>query len=334
MPIVRLDSTDPYLNLAIEERALSESGNADEPTLLLWISDPAIVIGRHQNPWQECRPRHLDDANILLARRISGGGAVYHDHGNLNISFIASSDIYDQTRQFDIVIRALASLGVAAAHTNRNDIVVNHNGRPLKISGSAFRHTRGRSLHHATLLVTADLDALRTSLTPAFTGISSAAIQSVRSSVCNLSELHPGLTVDEVSAAVSSCFAMEYATKHSNEHTGTDSPLVAPRRWPTDADLVGRRNELARWEWIYGRTPPFTARFDDVPGFGAVTLTVRKAVVVDVAVGPSAGGATDTALFRHLVGRRFDSGAFRDLTRGIDDDAVRLAVLFLAEEIA
>jgi len=213
-----VETLDPWHNLAVErvlfESSLFESFAGPEGpesdaahALLVWRNSPCVVIGRHQNPWVECDLAKMAAAAVPLVRRVSGGGAVYHDPGNTNFTFFGTDATYDLDRQFTVVIMALESLGISARRNKRNDILVDDR----KISGNAFRHTKGRSLHHGTLLVSADLNELTAYLTSpnaaaAITGptaasdarpgptadtrgsaiISSKGIPSVRSRVANL----------------------------------------------------------------------------------------------------------------------------------------------------
>ncbi|TVQ28101.1 MAG: lipoate--protein ligase [Spirochaetaceae bacterium] len=273
MRVHRIRTTNPYTNLAIESMLLD---GVVEPTLLIWRNDPCVVIGRHQNPWVECDLDRMHADGIPLSRRISGGGAVYHDAGNTNFSFIAPSDRYDQERHFGVVIAALAALGVEAIKTERNDLRVGDR----KISGNAFRHTRGRSLHHGTLLVDADLDRLVAYLAaPASGSIATKATPSVRSVVTNLADHAPGLTHDRLADALESAFISEYggAGEPSPRSSGAASlgTLASPAAAADVAD------ELASWEWVYGHTPRFQVTVP-VAGVGSVVLTVVHGVVDSV----------------------------------------------------
>ena len=299
MPVVRLDTTDPCTNLAIEERLL-EAIDVYGPSLMLWRNDPCVVIGRHQNPWVECDLRRMKADGVRLVRRISGGGAVYHDGGNTNFSFLAPSEHYDQARHFAVVIAALASLGIDAHKTDRNDLRVGDR----KISGNAFRHTRGRSLHHGTLLVASDLDLLTAYLTPRAALIETKATASVRSSVTNLAAARPGLTHAELWDALEAAFAAEY---------GAAAGERLELRLDPD-DLARRAAELAGWEWLYGHTPTFVRSVELPRAAAAVRLTVKKGRIERVDAGESpATGASGlvAALGDTLVGMRYDRQALR-----------------------
>ncbi len=308
MPVVRLASRDPYHNLALEEWWFDR---ADEfgPTLILWRNAPCVVIGRHQNPWLECDLRAMHADAVPLVRRTSGGGAVYHDGGNTNFSFIAPAAVYNQERHFRVVTDALASLGIAAWKSDRNDLRAGER----KISGNAFRHRHGRSMHHGTLLVDSDLERLTAYLTPSAALIETKATASVRSAVVNLTEVRPDLTHELLHDALERAFAAEY---------GTAAGAPAPG---SDAQIAARAAELADWAWLYGHTPAFVRRLrlPGALGAGELVLAVRRGHIEAV---EGAG----TRLRDTLVGMRYDRRTIRGAAAaGADRDLL----LFIAEEI-
>lgn len=308
MPIIRLDSTDPYLNLAIEAYLLDRAGQSG-PLLLLWRNAPCIVIGRHQNPWIECDLRLVRRDRLPLVRRISGGGAVYHDAGNTNFSFIAPSSEYDQERHFRVVIAALSSLGIDAWKSERNDLRVGER----KISGNAFRHARGRSLHHGTLLLAANLDRLTAYLTPGGALIDTKATASVRSAVMNLAEIRPDLSHEELCEALSRSFAADYGSAQSVREPAPDGSH--------DPAIARHAAHLAGWPWVYGHTPAFVRRLSiPAPSASAtqeIAIAVRHGLIVKVEGAPP--GAHDT-----LTGIRYSREAVRAAIGGPARDTIRL----------
>ncbi len=253
--VVTAGCTDPYQNLAREEVFL-ESLPPDTVILFLWQNARTIVIGRNQNAWRECNTALLEAEDGRLSRRITGGGAVWHDLGNLNFSFIASENIFDIHRQVGLILSALNSLGFPASFSGRNDIVA-EDGR--KFSGNAFAHRRHASLHHGTLLIRADMENLMRYLNVPADKLASKGIQSVRSRVCNISERLPDITLEQVRDALERAFAAEYG------------PPVYGREVDEDrvAELA-RRN--ASWEWIYGSSPACTARFETRFPWGGIEV--------------------------------------------------------------
>ena len=191
------DGSDPYRNLAAEEAMLSAVGEEDL-VLFLWQNADTIVIGRNQNPWAECRVAPFLDQGGRIARRITGGGAVYHDQGNLNFSFVAQADNYDVRKQFDVILGAAKSLGIEASVSGRNDICAGER----KFSGNAFYKSGISALHHGTILINGDAEKMKAYLTPNPAKLAKRSVASVASRVVNLSEISPEITVDHFKDAL------------------------------------------------------------------------------------------------------------------------------------
>lgn len=191
------DSTDPVWNLALEEY-LTMRAEPDELVLYLWQNADTIVIGRNQNLKAEVRDVEFRSDGGTIVRRLSGGGAVYHDLGNLNFTFIARRRTYDVARQLDVILRALRGIGIPAEKTGRNDLMAE--GR--KISGNAFYRSGDFCYHHGTLLVDTDLDRMTRYLRPSEAKLAARGVPSVRARVLNLKQLVPDLTVEDLSAAL------------------------------------------------------------------------------------------------------------------------------------
>lgn len=226
---------DPLINLALEE-LLYETWSGGE-TLSLYVNRPCVVMGRHQNPWVETRPEDLRREGIPLLRRISGGGTVWHDEGNLNFSFIGARASYDRTRVDAWVRGALAEFGIMFDISDKGDYLY----RGSKFSGNAFAFRSDRVLHHGTLLVSADLDRLRAYL-GGLEVVRSLGVRSRPASVVNLQSICPKLSVDALVGAMARAAGSE------------------PTEPPEFPDLEGRCRERSSWEWVYGQTPRFTVR--------------------------------------------------------------------------
>lgn len=193
--MLRAESNDILFNLATEEY-IFEHVEIANPLLYLWRNSPTIIIGKHQNPWKECHVQKLEDDNVTLARRKSGGGCVYQDLGNSVFSFINPVKDYGKqdfkTMNNEVLIESLNKFGIKAEASGRNDLIVN--GR--KVSGSAYKLKLGRndgtgkrSLHHGTMLINLELDALGKYLNPNKKKLLSKGVDSVVSRVLNLAEV-------------------------------------------------------------------------------------------------------------------------------------------------
>jgi len=233
--------TDPYYNLALEQH-LMESVPGDGVILYLWQNRHTVVIGRNQNPWVECRTTALEDSGGHLARRLSGGGAVYHDLGNLNFTFLATGENYDVEKQLSVITEACALLGISAQVSGRNDVTAE--GR--KFSGNAFYESGGKACHHGTLLVDADLESLGKYLMPSKAKLQAKGVDSVRARVVNLKEIAPELTVDAMKNAMAAAFSKVYGLEAE--------PL--PADFLDVQAIEGLRARNASWEWNYGKTLP------------------------------------------------------------------------------
>ena len=299
-------SFDPWHNLAVEA-LLFEALGRDAAVLYLWQNRNTVVIGRHQNAWRECRVKLLEDEGGKLARRSTGGGAVFHDLGNLNFTFILPRAACDVPRQLKAVRRAVAEFGIDTEFTGRNDLVVAGTGG--KFSGSAFRYTDAVGMHHGTLLVNADMDRLARYLAPSGDKLKAKGIVSVRSRVCNLGEMCPDIDIPGLSDALQRAFIEEYG----------------PAETVTEADLDPRRlreleNLYASWDFRLGKALPFDARLETRFPWGGVTLelSLRQGVVVEARTWSD---AMDEAMIDRvapaLIGRKYQNEALSEALRGL-----------------
>lgn len=181
LTIIRTDCTNPYDNLAAEEY-LTFHADQDEVILFLWQNAHTVVIGRNQNPWRECNVERIKSDGIFLARRMSGGGAVYHDMGNLNFTFIARDGLFDIGRQTDVILLACRLMGINASRTGRNDLTV----EDKKFSGHAYYSSNGFNYHHGTIMMNVSGEDLPKYLNVSESKLKSKGVASVRSRVTNL----------------------------------------------------------------------------------------------------------------------------------------------------
>ena len=242
--------TDPHYNLALEETLLLHA--EDAVILYLWQNQNTVVIGRNQNPWKECRTALLQQEGGHLARRLSGGGAVFHDLGNLNFTFLMPQAMYDLDRQLDTICAAVRSFGIDAERSGRNDILAK--GR--KFSGNAFYKNGRQAYHHGTILIDADMGKLSRYLNPSKAKLAAKGVDSVRSRVGNLRELNPDITVDAMKAALIDAFSAGYGCAERIE--------LSP-----DPAL---RERYRSWEWNYGQKLPFTFEWEDRLDFGCIRI--------------------------------------------------------------
>lgn len=258
------DSYDPWFNLAVEETIFRQMP-ATQRVLFLWRNADTVVIGRAQNPWKECNTGRMEQDNVRLARRSSGGGAVFHDLGNTCFTFMAGKPEYDKSISTSIVLNALESLGLNATASGRNDLEVETAEGTRKISGSAYRETMDRGFHHGTLLLNADLSRLANYLNPDPKKLQAKGITSVRGRVANLSDIKPGLTHEQIAEAITEAFFAHYGERVEAEH-------ISPDALP---DLPGFADTFARqssWEWNFGQAPAFTHLLDNRFSWGGVEL--------------------------------------------------------------
>ena len=245
MRYLKNPSTNPYYNMAFDEYCL-ESLPIDEPVFFLWQNRPAVIVGYNQEVNTEVNLDYLKEKGIDLVRRVTGGGAVYHDLENLNYTIVGRSEDLerDYPEYASLLAKALQTLGVPATLSGRNDILVE--GR--KVSGFAKRVCKNRLMVHGTLMYNVDVDVLTNVLNPSTTKLQSKGIASVRSRVANLCEYLPEIPDIQT-------FSQRLEEILSNNYTDTEYQL-------TETDLANIQRltdkKFATWEWNYGRSPKAT----------------------------------------------------------------------------
>ncbi|KAK2577441.1 hypothetical protein KPH14_003548 [Odynerus spinipes] len=325
-------STDVFTNLALEDWLYRNFDFTNHHVLLLWRNDPCVVIGRHQNPWLECNVRDTEKHGIALVRRNSGGGTVYHDNGNLNLSFFTPKERYNRRYNLDIITRALyREWGLKAAVNEREDIVVE--GR-YKVSGTAAKLGRPNAYHHCTLLVAANKTLLSLILQRHEADIlQTNATTSTRSPIKNLTEVYPDIRMDNLVNAI----GWEYLRTKSLalEDGGYDHiqnqkgfQLINPSEdWFPGIDKL--KDEFRSWEWTYGRTPKFTVtRALDVPAQNGnlyrlnLSLEIQNGIVEEIRMSLPAGLASadfnqDANVITNLRGMRYDCDVMDNIIAAI-----------------
>lgn len=260
--------TNPYHNIATE-KALLYKVEPGQCILYLWQNKNTVVIGHNQNAWAECRTTLLEEEGGLLARRLSGGGAVYHDLGNLNFTFLVRDEDYDVDLQLSVIQEALRGLGIQAVKSGRNDLLVEER----KFSGNAFYHRQGYAYHHGTLLVDVDMQKLGRYLTPPKAKLEAKGIQSVRSRVANLTEFAPSLTCDSLRNYMKEAFAKVYG--------GTPKAITLTKEELETVEQTAQ--ELSTWEWLYGPKLPFSFCCEERFSWGSIQLQLdmESGIVTD-----------------------------------------------------
>ncbi|MBN1231204.1 MAG: lipoate--protein ligase [Anaerolineales bacterium] len=301
------DHLDPGVNLAIEEYLLRNL-DTEEDVLLFYINEPSIIIGRNQNTLEEINHEYVEKNHIHVVRRLSGGGAVYHDLGNLNFSFIsnAGKENVQNFRKFTApVIEVLQKMGVDAELSGRNDILVGER----KISGNAQYSTGKRMYSHGTLLFNSDLSKVGEALNVKMSKISSKGIKSVRSRVANISEfLEKPMTV------------LEFREMLKNDILGDDANKeykLTQEDWNGIRELS--KNRYKNWDWNFGRSPTFNVQKTNRFPFGEidVRMDIEKGQIVCIKVYGDFLGHGDVAqIEERLMGTRFEKD---DLSRALND---------------
>ena len=272
--ILKSAVTNPWFNLATEDWIFNTL-DADSHTLFLWRNSETVVIGRSQNPWVECKIDKMQADDVFLARRQSGGGAVFHDLGNTNFTFLSPKEDYDQKANFTIIINALKKLGIEAELSGRNDMQVGDK----KISGSAFKHAADRSFHHGTLLVNADMQKLGDYLNPHPLKLKAKGIKSVRARVANLVEFNEDINHNSLSAAIIEAFCDYYGDTAPVEALDEASLAKQPA-------LDKYYQQMADWDWRFGKTPQFSHHIETRFDWGLIDLhmDVMQAVITEVVI--------------------------------------------------
>jgi lipoate-protein ligase A len=300
--------SEPQLNLALEEYLLRQSEIA-EPILLLYTNRPSVIVGRNQNILEETDPSYLQQHEIPVIRRLSGGGAVYHDWGNLNYSFITTGkeDLHNFQKVTAPVVRLLGELGLSVELRDRSSLFVGNQ----KISGNAQYATGDRLLSHGTLLFETDLEDLSRALKPHSDGIQSKAVQSVRSAVANIRDL---LDVNMTMAEFTS-----FVLSHISAGEAIQTTWLSPTEWNQIRNITTDR--FQSWDWNYGRSPNFTIqKSGQVPeGRLETNITVVKGRIqnanfyIDGQVLPNTASPS-----RRLAGTRYDKDSLTQALTEID----------------
>ena len=316
MLFVPNENNDPRINLAIEIFLLQEM-KVDEPILLFYINEPSIIIGRNQNTIEEINKDYVDAHGIHVVRRFSGGGAVYHDFGNLNFSFIMPDDgnsFRDFEKLTKPIVHALHEMGVEGAQLKgRNDLVIDD----MKFSGNAMYATNGRMFAHGTIMFDSDINEVVNALKVRKDKIESKGIKSIRSRVTNIKPFLPKDKQDMTTEA----FREEILLKIF----GVDSVDQVKTYTLTEEDWV-KINEISdkyyrNWDWNYGKSPAFDIeRRKRFPiGSIEVRFNVQEGKITEAKIYGDFFGLGDIAdVEQAFIGTRYDKSALKDVIDQID----------------
>ncbi len=277
LQVVVSNQTNPYWNVAVENYLVSRKLD-DTVVMYLWKNHRTVVIGQNQNPFSECNVDALLADGGYVMRRTTGGGAVYHDDGNINFSFVAPYDLYDQQKQFEVIRTAMRDYGLETELSGRNDILCN--GR--KFSGNAFSKGQFQRLHHGTILIKGNIDDLSRYLKVRPAKLHKHGVASVQSRVVNLSEL-ADITSDNIVPHLIKAFETVYGAK---------SEIIEFDDFVRKAEVLNLYNKYSSDEWLYGKWRNFNALRSGQFDWGSVDLSLtvdeQRHLITDVAVATDA----------------------------------------------
>lgn len=250
---------EPAYNLGLEEYLIDTEKNV----LYLWQNNNTIVIGRNQNPYKECDIKKINEDNINLVRRKSGGGAVFHDLGNLNFTIISPKREDNIKSNFILVNKALNNLGIDSVFNGRNDLLV----EGKKISGNAFYEKNNIFCHHGTLLIDVNMEKLSKYLTVSELKLKSKGIDSIKSRVINLVDLNKNINVKSVKSAL--------IQEYKNFNDDVNIKLFSKDDIKENNKIMEKVNLYKSWNWIYGESPKSNFSIEEKFDFGIISLDLN-----------------------------------------------------------
>ncbi len=305
------NSFDPAINLSLEEHLIKNAA-MDEIILFLWQNANTVVIGRNQNTYKECDAKKLKDDDVKLVRRLSGGGAVYQDLGNLNFTFISSNENYSVENNFEIILSAISMHGVNGYFNGKNDLL--YEGR--KFSGSAFTSDDNISCHHGTLLVDSNLNRLGKYLSPSSLKLSSNAVDSVVSRVMNLKEVSEDITIENLKKSIVRSFKQFYQSDVSSEYIDE-----------TTADITEYTEKYRIKNWNYDQSPDFSVQLERKFSWGIceINIMLRDGKIADIKIYTDSLFVEDFSSLGHsLKGMTYNSGIIKtQIQKHITDPVIQ-----------
>lgn len=304
--------TDPYINLAIEEYVLNNFGEEDT-YLLFYVNEPSIIIGKNQNSIEEINTDYVEGQGIKVVRRLSGGGAVYHDEGNLNFSFITKDDgdsFHNFAKFTEPVVKALNSINVPAELIGRNDLLIE--GR--KFSGNAQFSSRGRMFSHGTLMLDSNIEHIVSALNVNQEKIESKGIKSIRSRVANIAEfLENEISMEDFKELILKSIFEVDDVKNVPEF------VLSEEDWNNIHEISKERYQ--NWEWNYGKSPAYNKKASHKfpSGLLDVRLDVKKGMIENCTIYGDFFGLGDVnEIEQRLMGVRHDKQAVTEALKDLD----------------
>lgn len=298
--IIISGENNPYYNIALEKE-LFENVGSDERILYLWQNEKTVVVGRNQNPFMECNVEKIISDGGYIARRVSGGGAVYHDLGNLNFTFISSVQDSDIAKQIEIIKAAVLKFGIISEASGRNDILTN--GK--KFSGHAFYEEDGKSFHHGTLMLDVDTDYLVSILKPSSLKLNSKGIASVKQRVINLKYINKDITVSSMCEALKESFEQTYGKARSIQ------------RYTLEGHKPKYYDDFKSEQWIFGESPEYDLIEEEklAQGNFQFCLNVRDGIISSAKIYTDSISDIDISRIENLIKDTY----FHDFNNTIKD---------------
>ncbi len=313
--IVKNSGWNVWKNFAIETYLLNHV-KSNEIILYLWQSSKCAMLGKNQNPWRECNVQLLNEEEGKLARRITGGGTIYCDKGNMLFSYIVPKELYDLDKQLSVILRACETRGIMAEKSGRNDLTID--GK--KFSGNAFYQNKKVGLHHGSLLINEDVENMVRYLTPSLEKVSSKGIKSVRSRVTNLSDHNPDVTMQNFKDIISGAMIEVY---NHDELLVEEDP-----EWFGLEEITKTYNHYKSWDWVYGNSAETDIVLENRFDWGEVQLHFKlKKSYIDRAQVFSDALDQDYigAMANLFIGKPFDKMSIVNAIGNYGEDEIRLS---------
>lgn len=305
MKIILSNSNDPYYNLSLEETLLKDE-NINEDIVLIYINHNSIIIGRNQNAHEEINSEFVDDNNIKLVRRVSGGGAVFHDKGNVCFSFITNKEGNSYARFLEPIIMFLKSLGLNANFKGKNDLVIDD----FKVSGNAQYIHKNRMFHHGTLLFDTDLTVLGNALKVNKLKLESKGIKSARQRVSNISSL----LKDDMESK-------EFANSLVSFFENKGYELFDVTNYKSN-EIKALSNVRKSYDWIFKKNPEFNVKNEKrfLGGTISVYLNVKENKIKDISFNGDFLSSTEIEkIYDLFIDQKFIDTNIKNVIEGIED---------------